>query len=609
MISESKRRQSSILFGGKKGPSVVAEDVTVASPRIQRSTLEEKKRIGVLKKNKRRKSIALFGKRRASISQSDVPENRGETRTNEAQRETKNRKDIEQILDSYANVVHLCTKNKIDTKNTWKLDILDHIDDIIHSQKDSFQKLGCALQTSVQVYEKRVDSLHLEGYRVLKDVDMRGTSKRSGNSTGVGSADEGDETGSELDSGTDDSEREADGTRQHERKGSSKKKKRRSRKKRLDPHRTVEELDDNITVDLAQLVDMTSGDAVIDPFFTFSSTASIRNENSLKSAMLSMITTSEMEQLYFNRPAANQCHQSNSVLASKKTYTAENITDSIEAAGSSASDCDGDVQEVFDQFLGDLSKVDFSICDAVLSLQEKIDDVENLLGTGDRLEQAEATPTILDTILAKTLGKRSRIQRSGLPTLDFSRALLPADLPENEIEDDGDTESIGSFTGSPFETGLEDQLVDTSSLEACAFAQPTFDELREQEIQAEAERNFEFMKGQLLEAPAMEAEPEDHSVPEHWKFRKKKKRSTKKVKARKPRTSKPKPKPKKQQQRLVPVRRSKRLNRKVTFNAIPEVKEFHKENPPSDDKTIVQEAAMQLPDVEDFDDGAAKKRH
>mmetsp|Transcript_5619 Transcript_5619/g.10528 ORF Transcript_5619/g.10528 Transcript_5619/m.10528 type:complete len:688 (-) Transcript_5619:11-2074(-) len=71
----------------------------------------------------------------------------------------------------FTSVINLCSANKVNLKNTWSLDLLDHIDDVLELQNGSFQKASCTLQASVQIYEKRVDSTHQDTFKMLENVN------------------------------------------------------------------------------------------------------------------------------------------------------------------------------------------------------------------------------------------------------------------------------------------------------------------------------------------------------------------------------------------------------------------------------------------------------
>ncbi|CAI8592796.1 unnamed protein product [Vicia faba] len=69
--------------------------------------------------------------------------------------------------------------HKINHKNTWELDLIDHLTDIIRDQDDNhiqtdFQMAGCILEAGVKIYSSRVDSLYSETYKVLARMNRAG---------------------------------------------------------------------------------------------------------------------------------------------------------------------------------------------------------------------------------------------------------------------------------------------------------------------------------------------------------------------------------------------------------------------------------------------------
>eukprot|EP00898_Chlorokybus_atmophyticus_P006836 jgi/Chlat1/7153/Chrsp57S06828 len=79
--------------------------------------------------------------------------------------------DEQQIRDLYANCIKLASENKINQKNTWGLQLIDHMHDIVKGEDEvddtNFQKASCTLDAGVKIYSYRVDSVHAETYKVL----------------------------------------------------------------------------------------------------------------------------------------------------------------------------------------------------------------------------------------------------------------------------------------------------------------------------------------------------------------------------------------------------------------------------------------------------------
>ncbi|CAJ1979073.1 unnamed protein product [Sphenostylis stenocarpa] len=85
----------------------------------------------------------------------------------------------QQILDLFQNCIKLASENKINQKNTWELNLIDHLTDIIKVEQEddaetNFQKASCTLEAGVKIYSLRVDSVHSEAYKVLGGMNRAG---------------------------------------------------------------------------------------------------------------------------------------------------------------------------------------------------------------------------------------------------------------------------------------------------------------------------------------------------------------------------------------------------------------------------------------------------
>ncbi|GAU17138.1 hypothetical protein TSUD_106370 [Trifolium subterraneum] len=116
-----------------------------------------------------------------------------------------------QILELFQNCIKLASENKINQKNTWDLDLIDHLTDIIRADDDNndaetnFQMLdflnyffvynctdgmnyraSCTLEAGVKIYSLRVDSVYSEAYKVLARMNRAGheTEQESVNAEG-----------------------------------------------------------------------------------------------------------------------------------------------------------------------------------------------------------------------------------------------------------------------------------------------------------------------------------------------------------------------------------------------------------------------------------------
>ncbi|WJX73821.1 hypothetical protein P8452_57558 [Trifolium repens] len=86
----------------------------------------------------------------------------------------------QQILELFRNCIRLASENKINQKNTWDLDLIDHLTDIIRADDDNndaetnFQMASCTLEAGVKIYSLRVDSVYSEAYKVLARMNRAG---------------------------------------------------------------------------------------------------------------------------------------------------------------------------------------------------------------------------------------------------------------------------------------------------------------------------------------------------------------------------------------------------------------------------------------------------
>jgi condensin complex subunit 2 len=79
----------------------------------------------------------------------------------------------------FQNCIKLASENKINQKNTWELNLIDHLCEIIkvedeNNTETNFQKASCTLEAGVKIYSMRVDSVHSEAYKVLGGITRAG---------------------------------------------------------------------------------------------------------------------------------------------------------------------------------------------------------------------------------------------------------------------------------------------------------------------------------------------------------------------------------------------------------------------------------------------------
>ncbi|KAL0481877.1 condensin complex subunit CAP-H [Acrasis kona] len=86
------------------------------------------------------------------------------------------RLDDAELQNLFQNCLKLSTENKITTKNTWKLNLIDYLTQVIGTtmttgadddQVSNFQRASCTIDASVKIYASRVDSVHSETFKVL----------------------------------------------------------------------------------------------------------------------------------------------------------------------------------------------------------------------------------------------------------------------------------------------------------------------------------------------------------------------------------------------------------------------------------------------------------
>lgn len=83
------------------------------------------------------------------------------------------------ISDMYTKIIQLNTENKITQKNSWNLDLIDHMDHILSIEKENnedlynFQKASCTLDASVKIYAHRVDETWNSSFKVLENISMK----------------------------------------------------------------------------------------------------------------------------------------------------------------------------------------------------------------------------------------------------------------------------------------------------------------------------------------------------------------------------------------------------------------------------------------------------
>lgn len=100
----------------------------------------------------------------------------------------------EEITQMYATTIKLCQDNKINAKNTWSLNLIDHMSMLVHddasaglnadptsqpgNRRDTnFQVAGATLDAGVRIYCSRVDSVHTNAFKVLGTLSQSAHSR------------------------------------------------------------------------------------------------------------------------------------------------------------------------------------------------------------------------------------------------------------------------------------------------------------------------------------------------------------------------------------------------------------------------------------------------
>jgi len=66
----------------------------------------------------------------------------------------------------------ILSRQKINRENSWKLNLIDYMDDVLHSHHQegdltNFQAASCTLEASTKIYSCRVDSVHEDTFKIL----------------------------------------------------------------------------------------------------------------------------------------------------------------------------------------------------------------------------------------------------------------------------------------------------------------------------------------------------------------------------------------------------------------------------------------------------------
>ena len=91
---------------------------------------------------------------------------------------------VAELQELYQNCIKLSSENKISSKNTWDLNLIEHLSELVKPENKqltsqaqggdastdadlNFQKASCTLDAGVKIYSYRVDSIHTDAFKVL----------------------------------------------------------------------------------------------------------------------------------------------------------------------------------------------------------------------------------------------------------------------------------------------------------------------------------------------------------------------------------------------------------------------------------------------------------
>ena len=85
--------------------------------------------------------------------------------------------DQARLAEMYKVIIKMSSENKINAKNSWDLNLIDHMGQLIKEEAAergqrgvNFQKASCTLDASVKIYSHRVDDTWTSSYRILENL-------------------------------------------------------------------------------------------------------------------------------------------------------------------------------------------------------------------------------------------------------------------------------------------------------------------------------------------------------------------------------------------------------------------------------------------------------
>jgi len=115
------------------------------------------------------KSIYTFPKRRNSRRKSSIG-------AMSASKMAMNPVEQARVIEMYKTVIQMSSENKLNEKNSWNYDLIDHMGGLIkdESRGVNFQKASCTLDASVKIYSNRVDDTYTSSHRILESLSRNG---------------------------------------------------------------------------------------------------------------------------------------------------------------------------------------------------------------------------------------------------------------------------------------------------------------------------------------------------------------------------------------------------------------------------------------------------
>ena len=100
-----------------------------------------------------------------------------------------------ELQELYQNCIKLSSENKISSKNTWDLNLIEHLSELVrpenkvahdHDSDLNFQKASCTLDAGVKIYSSRVDSIHTDAFKVLGGLHRTSNEQEDGQAGDLG---------------------------------------------------------------------------------------------------------------------------------------------------------------------------------------------------------------------------------------------------------------------------------------------------------------------------------------------------------------------------------------------------------------------------------------